>query len=251
VSAHELVPPELVCSSVGGGEFGELLLLPRPQPRARLLEKIGASLTEESAHFGFGPTQSFSSTKTKVGRDLKIRPQEHVQLSTITAGANCRRLNVLDSRYKDLLHRHPPLLRYIRVSCQFRRFRPFRPSCTSLVFVSSALRRPSRASPPVASFSCARLLPHWCAAAAVGGRIVSRASSDAPPPRVRVCVRAHPFISSASSLFAARARAVTYSASAACGLYASAGSPSYLRSWCSSWPMGRVGRSFSPNKFRC
>ena len=31
----------------------------------------------------------------------------------------------------------------------------------------------------------------------------------------------------------------------------SAGSPRYLRSWCSSWPMGRVGRFFSPNRFRC
>ena len=47
-------PPEL--SSGDSGEFGELLLLPR-QRAARLLEKIGASLTEESAHFGFGPTQ--------------------------------------------------------------------------------------------------------------------------------------------------------------------------------------------------
>ena len=54
------------CSSVGGGEFGELLLLPRPRA-ARLLEKIGASLTEESAHFGFGPTPNrFRPRKPRV-----------------------------------------------------------------------------------------------------------------------------------------------------------------------------------------
>ena len=46
-------PPSPELSSGDGGEFGELLLLPRPRA-ARLLEKIGASLTEESAHFGFG-----------------------------------------------------------------------------------------------------------------------------------------------------------------------------------------------------
>ena len=55
-----------------GGEFGELLLLPRPRA-ARLLEKIGASLTEESAHFGFGPTQIFFPWENQKDAHLKMK----------------------------------------------------------------------------------------------------------------------------------------------------------------------------------
>ena len=63
-------PPEL--SSGDSGEFGELLLLPR-QRAARLLEKIGASLTEESAHFGFGPTQIFFPWENQKDAHLKMK----------------------------------------------------------------------------------------------------------------------------------------------------------------------------------
>ena len=59
-------------SSGDGGEFGELLLLPRPRA-ARLLEKIGASLTEESAHFGFGPTQIFFPWENQKDAHLKMK----------------------------------------------------------------------------------------------------------------------------------------------------------------------------------
>ena len=55
-----------------GGEFGELLLLPR-QRAARLLEKIGASLTEESAHFGFGPTQILFPWENQKDAHLKMK----------------------------------------------------------------------------------------------------------------------------------------------------------------------------------
>ena len=59
-------------SSGGGGKFGELLLLPRPRA-ARLLEKIGASLTEESPHFGFGPTQILFPWENQKGAHLKMK----------------------------------------------------------------------------------------------------------------------------------------------------------------------------------
>ena len=51
---------------------GELLLLARPRA-ARLLEKIGASLTEESAHFGFGPTQIFFPWENQKDAHLKMK----------------------------------------------------------------------------------------------------------------------------------------------------------------------------------
>ena len=65
-------PPSPELSSGDGGEFGELLLLPRPRA-ARLLEKIGASLTEESAHFGFGPTQIFFPWENQKDAHLKMK----------------------------------------------------------------------------------------------------------------------------------------------------------------------------------
>ena len=52
--------------------FGELILLPRPRA-ARLLEKIGASLTEESAHFGFGLTQIISPWENQKDAHLKMK----------------------------------------------------------------------------------------------------------------------------------------------------------------------------------
>ena len=63
-------PPEL--SSGGGGKFVELLLLPRPRA-ARLLEKIGASLSEQSAHFGFGPTQKKIPWENQKDAHLKMK----------------------------------------------------------------------------------------------------------------------------------------------------------------------------------
>ena len=54
------------------GAFDELILLPRPRA-ARLLEKIGASLTEESAHFGFGPTQIFFPWENQKDAHLKMK----------------------------------------------------------------------------------------------------------------------------------------------------------------------------------
>ena len=65
-------PRQSTHSSGDGGEFGELLLLPRPRA-ARLLEKIGASLTEESAHFGFGPTQIFFPWENQKDAHLKMK----------------------------------------------------------------------------------------------------------------------------------------------------------------------------------
>ena len=65
-------PPSPELSSGDGGEFGELLLLPRPRA-ARLLEKVGASLTEESAHFGFGPTQIFFPWENQKDAHLKMK----------------------------------------------------------------------------------------------------------------------------------------------------------------------------------
>ena len=65
-------PPSPELSSGDGGEFGELILLPRPRA-ARLLEKIGASLTEESAHFGFGPTQIFVPWENQKDAHLKMK----------------------------------------------------------------------------------------------------------------------------------------------------------------------------------
>ena len=65
-------PPSPELSSGDGGEFGELLLLPRPRA-ASLLEKIGASLTEESAHFGFGPTQIFFPWENQKDAHLKMK----------------------------------------------------------------------------------------------------------------------------------------------------------------------------------
>ena len=53
--------------AAAAGAIGELLLPPRPRA-ARLLEKVGASLIEESAHFGFGPSgrpKFFSMGKPK------------------------------------------------------------------------------------------------------------------------------------------------------------------------------------------
>ena len=52
-------------------QVGELLLRPRPRA-ARLLEKIGASLTEESAHFGFGLTQISFPWENQKDAHLKI-----------------------------------------------------------------------------------------------------------------------------------------------------------------------------------
>ena len=52
--------------------IGELRPLPRPRA-ARLLEKIGASLTEESAHFGFGPTQIFLRWENQKDAHLKMK----------------------------------------------------------------------------------------------------------------------------------------------------------------------------------
>ena len=57
-------------SSGGGGKFGELLLVPRPRA-ARLLEKIGASLTEESAHFGFGLREKSFPCKNQSCRESR------------------------------------------------------------------------------------------------------------------------------------------------------------------------------------
>ena len=62
--------PEL--SSGNGGEVGELILLPRPRA-ARLLEKIGASSTEESAHFGFGLTQIIFPWENQKDAHLKMK----------------------------------------------------------------------------------------------------------------------------------------------------------------------------------
>ena len=59
-------------TSGDGGEFRELLLPPRPRA-ARLLEKIGASLTEESAHFGFGTTQIFFPWENQKDAHLKMK----------------------------------------------------------------------------------------------------------------------------------------------------------------------------------
>ena len=63
-------PPSPELSSGDGGEFGELLLLPRPRA-ARLLEKIGASLTEESAHFGFGLREKSFPCKNQSCRESR------------------------------------------------------------------------------------------------------------------------------------------------------------------------------------
>ena len=49
---------------------GELLLLRRPRA-ARLLEKIGASLTEESAHFGFGLREKSFPCKNQSCRESR------------------------------------------------------------------------------------------------------------------------------------------------------------------------------------
>ena len=65
-------PPSPELSSGDGGEFGELLLPPRPRA-ARLLEKIGASLTAEIAHFGFGPTQIFFPWENQKDAHLKMK----------------------------------------------------------------------------------------------------------------------------------------------------------------------------------
>ena len=71
-STQQLAAAAGAISSGGGGEFGELLLPPRPRA-ARLSEKIGASLTEESAHFGFGPTQIFFPWENQKDAHLKMK----------------------------------------------------------------------------------------------------------------------------------------------------------------------------------